>query len=79
MEPLHIAIAIAVVIAVGLLIVFGKGGSPADAPPTDATDEDILAFARQGQKIQAVKWYRALHGVGLKEAKDAVEAMMRNE
>ena len=30
-----------------------------------------------GQKIEAIKQYRAMHGVGLKEAKDAVDARAR--
>jgi ribosomal protein L7/L12 len=36
-------------------------------------DEDVLRLARAGKKILAIKCYRALHKVGLKEAKDAVE------
>jgi ribosomal protein L7/L12 len=32
---------------------------------------------RGGQKIEAIKQYRAMHGVGLKEAKDAVDARAR--
>lgn len=38
--------------------------------------QDLL---RSGQKIEAIKRYRELTGVGLKEAKDAVEAMERGE
>jgi ribosomal protein L7/L12 len=33
----------------------------------------------QGQKIEAIKLYRERTGVGLKEAKDAVEAIQRGE
>jgi ribosomal protein L7/L12 len=32
---------------------------------------------RRGSKIQAIKLYRQTTGVGLKEAKDAVDAMVR--
>jgi ribosomal protein L7/L12 len=32
---------------------------------------------RAGQKIEAIKMYRALHGVDLKAAKDAVDARAR--
>ena len=39
--------------------------------------ERIDAFVRAGQKIEAIKAYRRLHGVGLKEAKDAVDARER--
>ena len=42
-----------------------------------ATDNgDYLELARRGQTIQAIKLYRQRTGVGLKEAKDAVEAMI---
>jgi ribosomal protein L7/L12 len=33
---------------------------------------------REGRKINAVKLYRETYGVGLKEAKDAVDEMQRN-
>ena len=36
---------------------------------------EVAALAKQGQKIEAIKLYREITGVGLKEAKDAVEAM----
>jgi ribosomal protein L7/L12 len=39
-----------------------------------STVEDHL---RAGQKIQAIKQYREQTGAGLKEAKDAVEAMQQ--
>jgi len=49
-----------------------------DATPPAATlviDDQIAASLRSGRKIEAIKRYRELHGVGLKEAKDAVEAI----
>lgn len=36
----------------------------------------VLYWLEQGKKIQAIKVYRELTGVGLKEAKDAVERMI---
>jgi ribosomal protein L7/L12 len=39
-----------------------------------AVREALLA----GNKILAIKFYREFYGVGLKEAKDAVDAMERN-
>jgi ribosomal protein L7/L12 len=47
-------------------------------PPPAATlviDPQIAASLRDGHKIEAIKRYRELYGVGLKEAKDAVEAI----
>jgi ribosomal protein L7/L12 len=36
---------------------------------------EVLALKNSGQLIQAIKLYRERTGLGLKEAKDAVEAM----
>ena len=36
---------------------------------------EVKRLAHSGQKIDAIKMYREATGVGLKEAKDAVEAM----
>lgn len=38
-------------------------------------DADIALLLQQGRKIEAIKLYRERTGVGLAEAKDAVEAM----
>ena len=40
-----------------------------------AQRKEIAQLARSGEKIEAIKRYRALTKVGLKEAKDAVEAL----
>jgi ribosomal protein L7/L12 len=44
------------------------------APPA-ASLEEVHRLALQGQKIQAIKIYRELTSVGLKEAKDYVDAL----
>ncbi len=36
---------------------------------------EVMELAHTGRKIEAIKLYRGIYGVGLKEAKDAVEAM----
>jgi ribosomal protein L7/L12 len=41
----------------------------------DEKDEDVLRLLRAGEKIMAIRCYRSLHKVGLKEAKDAVELL----
>lgn len=43
-----------------------------------STDPQLLALLQQKQLIGAIKRYRELTGVGLKEAKDAVEALQRS-
>jgi trimethylamine:corrinoid methyltransferase-like protein len=42
-------------------------------------DADVRALVREGAKIHAIKVYRQRHGVGLKEAKDAVDAIWVEE
>jgi hypothetical protein len=71
--------AAAAVIGLGLLSRRGersgsKGVRPGSIPPSPGAIDDLL---RGGQKIEAIKQYRAMHGVGLKEAKDAVDARAR--
>lgn len=43
--------------------------------PERASDDDVRRILEAGHKIEAIKIYRQVHGVGLKEAKEAVEAM----
>ena len=45
--------------------------------PLENGQEEVLELLQQGQKIQAIKLYREITGVGLKEAKDEVEEMAR--
>jgi ribosomal L7/L12-like protein len=70
---------IALVVLLGLVSRRGErsasGPRPRNDLPLNAATIDGLLQA--GQKIAAIKAYRELHGVGLKEAKDAVEARTR--
>ncbi|WP_410815045.1 50S ribosomal protein L7/L12 [Micromonospora sp. 067-2] len=51
------------------------GGGAAAAPVEEEQDEfDVILEADGGKKIQVIKVVRELTGLGLKEAKDAVEA-----
>jgi ribosomal protein L7/L12 len=43
--------------------------------PADPEHERICEALFQGRKIEAIKIYRGLAGVGLKEAKDFVDAL----
>lgn len=50
--------------------------SPAAArpgPPRSEAPPEVLQLIRAGKKIEAIKVYREAMGVGLKEAKEAVE------
>jgi ribosomal protein L7/L12 len=48
------------------------------ASPEKNVPPEILGLLQAGRKIEAIKVYREATGVGLKEAKDAVEAMEAN-
>ena len=51
------------------------GGAAAAAPEVEEQDEfDVVLEADGGKKIQVIKVVRELTGLGLKEAKDVVEA-----
>jgi ribosomal protein L7/L12 len=45
--------------------------------PGKGTKADVLRLVELGEKIIAIRCYREITGQGLKESKDAVEAMMR--
>jgi large subunit ribosomal protein L7/L12 len=52
-----------------------QGGGGAAAEPVEEQSEfDVILEADGGKKIQVIKVVRELTGLGLKEAKDAVEA-----
>lgn len=55
--------------------------SPPPMPLIDAAaasrDEQMLDLIRRGRKIEAIKRLRDLTGLGLRDAKDAVEAIER--
>lgn len=44
-----------------------------ESAPADL--EQVRLLAQQGRKIEAIRLYRETTGVGLKEAKDAVDQM----
>jgi len=44
-------------------------------PGQTPTLEHVKRLVTAGEKIQAIKMYREIHRVGLKEAKDVVERM----
>jgi large subunit ribosomal protein L7/L12 len=50
------------------------GGDGAAAPAEEKTAFDVVLTNAGGQKIQVIKVVRAITGLGLKEAKDLVDA-----
>ena len=49
----------------------GSGGAEAGDPG----DAEVEVLVREGEMIEAIKRYLELHGVGLRDAKDAVDAI----
>lgn len=47
------------------------------AAPLSTAQTEALQWLRQGNKIEAIKVYRQHTGTGLKEAKDAIDALER--
>src|SRR5262245_42490382 len=61
--------------AAPVAVAAGGAGAPADAVVEEKKDEfDVVLEAAGGQKIAVIKEVRALTSLGLKEAKDLVEA-----
>jgi large subunit ribosomal protein L7/L12 len=52
----------------------GAGGGEAAAPAEEKTEFDVVLTSFGANKIQVIKVVRELTGLGLKEAKDLVEA-----
>jgi len=52
----------------------GGGGAAAAAPVEEKTEFDVVLMEAGAQKINVIKEVRAITGLGLKEAKDLVEA-----
>ena len=50
------------------------GGAAAAAPVEEKTEFDVMLTDAGAQKINVIKEVRAITGLGLKEAKDLVEA-----
>ena len=50
------------------------GGGAAAAPAEEKTEFDVILAEAGAQKINVIKEVRAITGLGLKEAKDLVEA-----
>jgi ribosomal protein L7/L12 len=54
------------------------GETPPQSPPRDPLPAEVVAALRMGSKMEAVKLLREAGGLGLKEAKDIVDAAERN-
>jgi large subunit ribosomal protein L7/L12 len=59
---------------VAVAAVAGGGAPAAAAPVEEKTEFDVILAAAGANKINVIKEVRAITGLGLKEAKDLVEA-----
>ena len=50
-----------------------------DEPSAIAYDAEVLDLLRKGKRLQAIKYLRSRTGLGLKEAKNYVDALARRE
>jgi ribosomal protein L7/L12 len=71
--------ALAAIALLGLVSRRGERSGSKEPRPTlpPPPPPEIDSLLRAGQKIEAIKRYRALHGVDLKTAKDAIDARAR--
>ena len=60
--------------AVPMAMPMGMGGGAAAAEVEEKTEFDVILMAAGAQKINVIKEVRAITSLGLKEAKDLVEA-----
>ena len=67
---------IGAVIVFALIIILNKKTSVSSK--NMSSEKDILDAVSNGNKIEAIKHYRYVHNVGLKEAKDAIEKMLND-
>jgi len=67
--PIVAGLAIALVIVVSVL---------QPPVPPNISDDNIFAEASKGHWVIAIRWYRALHGVGARDAKHAIESHLRD-
>ena len=83
---LAIGVAFAVGLVIGWLVRGGQRSRLSDDSPratpankithaAAAQDAEVLRLVRGGNKIDAIKRYRELTGSGLKESKDAMDAL----
>lgn len=58
----------------GAVMMAGPGGDAGGAAAEEQTEFDVILVAAGAQKINVIKEVRGITGLGLKEAKDLVEA-----
>jgi ribosomal protein L7/L12 len=70
----YVLFVVVALLAIAILRRRGQSTPSRDLDATPPTDADIDRLIMEGRKIDAIKAYRRLKGVDLKDAKDAVDA-----
>jgi ribosomal protein L7/L12 len=81
-----VSVVLVAVVVVVVIVLFGSGAATRKKvealrargiyPEEGAASEaDVLRLLKCGEKIMAIRCYREIHKVGLKEAKEAVEQL----
>jgi len=55
---------------------WARGARDGFARPASAKEEQVLDFLRGGEYVRAIKTHRELFNTSLKDAKDAVDALL---
>ena len=74
MTLIYLAVGLVIVILLARFV-FNSQNQGVHYRQGQATMEDVVKLAQSGNKLMAIKAYRDIHRVGLKEAKEAVERL----
>lgn len=78
---MNTALFISLAISALLFVLVVRSGEPGpERSPVSAREQadlevDLARSLDEGRKIDAIKLYRRIHGVGLREAKEAIERL----
>ena len=78
---MNTALFLSLAISALLFVLVVRSGSPGPEPAHRSPQEqadlevDLARCLDEGRKIDAIKLYRHIHGVGLREAKEAIERL----
>lgn len=73
METMYVVI----IITIGILLIVILNKKRNSPSMVSSTEQDIIDAINDGKKIEAIKHYRFVHNVGLKEAKEAIDGMQK--
>jgi len=72
-----VLIGVGLIVALVAFVVIASALQP--RPPDDLSEAHIRLALQQGDRLTAIRWYRVLHGVGLRRAKEGINALLAQE